>query len=76
MEGHSLPFAAEVNPPSCRSNVRWESNLAESIERIKSRIERLQVKLEQLRVIDKNVANFGGWDRFKEALEMRVRSLG
>jgi hypothetical protein len=74
VEGHSLRLSSDMNPPSCRAEVRWDANLAESVERIKSRIERLQVKLEQLRAIDKNVAKFGGWDRFKEALESRLRS--
>ncbi len=74
VEGHSLRLSSDVNPPSCRAETRWESNLAESIDRIKSRIDKLQATLEQLRHIDKNIAAFGGWDQFKDALENRLRS--
>ncbi len=74
VEGHSLGLSSDVKPPSCRDEVRWDSNLAESIDRIKSRLEKLQATLEQLRTIDKAVAAFGGWNHFKDALEHRLRS--
>jgi hypothetical protein len=74
VEGHSLRLSSDVNPPSCRDEVRWDANLAESIDRIKSRIEKLQATLEQLRTIDKGVAAIGGWTTFKDALEDRLRS--
>lgn len=74
IEGHSLRLSTDVNPPSCRDDVRWDSNLAESIDRIKSRIKRLEATLEQLRTIDQGVAAFGGWNRFKDELENRIRN--
>jgi len=73
-EGHSLRLSSDVNPPSCRDEVRWDANLAESIDRIKSRIEKLQATLEQLRTIEKGVAAFGGLNKFKDGLEQRLRS--
>lgn len=74
IEGHPMRFSADAESPCSRLEVRWEENLAESIERIKTRIEQLQSTLEQLRTIDRGINNFGGWNLFKDKLEQQLRA--
>jgi|GEM_PF-1781698 len=73
VEGHSLRFSSDPNPPANRDAVNWESNIANSIERLKSRIAKAEEQLNTLRLIDSGVVSFGGWGPFMDALEMRLR---
>ena len=72
-EGHSLRFESNPNAPGCRQDVRWETNLAKSIERLKSRITNAEQQLEKLRVIEARVQSCGGWGAFMDAMEQRLR---
>ncbi|MEI8020022.1 MAG: hypothetical protein WCH39_17595 [Schlesneria sp.] len=73
-EGHSLRFASNPSQPSSRQEVTWESNLAKSIERLKSRITNAEEQLERLRLIESRIQSTGGWCAFMDAMEQRLRT--
>ena len=73
-EGHSLRFDSNPNQPSSRQEVTWETNLAKSIERLKSRITNAEQQLEKLRLIESRIQSTGGWDSFMDEMENRLRS--
>ena len=73
-EGYSLRLSSNPNPPANRDAVAWEANLANSIERLKSRITKAEQQLELLRVIQTRVASSGGWGSFMDTLEKKLRT--
>jgi hypothetical protein len=73
-EGHSFRFESNPNQPSSRYEVTWESNLAKSIERLKSQITSAEQQLEKLRLIADQIKSTGGWESFKDAMEKRLRA--
>ena len=72
-EGHSIRFESNPSQPSSRHEVTWESNLAKSIERLKSRIANAEAQLEKLRLIADRIQSYGGWGSFMDAMETRLR---
>ncbi len=75
IEGHTFGFgsSAPAPAPTTRSEVNWQANLNESIERLKSQIDQLQKTLDQYRQIDHGIQTFGGWEKFMDEMEARIR---
>ena len=73
-EGHAFRFESNPNQPSSRQEVTWESNLAKSIERLKSQITNAERQLEKLRLIADRIQSTGGWNSFMDEMENRLRS--
>lgn len=71
-EGHPLHFGSRHSPETT-SEVAWEANLKESIQRITDQISEQQHRLALLVHIRDAMDSYGGWEKFKRDYAAALR---